>query len=82
MTTTLIHGGTLIDSVTATSALGDVLIRDGVVAGLGAVETTEVDQRFDATGMYVSPGFIDGHSRGWSGNRTREQNLRADQFGV
>jgi dihydroorotase len=82
VTTTLIHGGTLIDAVTATSAPGDVLIRDGVVAGLGAVEAPDVDERFDASGMYVSPGFIDGHSRGWSGNRTREQNLRADQFGV
>ena len=82
MTTTLIHGGTLIDSVTATSARGDVLIRDGIVAGLGSVDASEVDQRFDASGMFVAPGFIDGHSRGWSGNRTREQNLRADQFGV
>ncbi|MDA0350732.1 MAG: amidohydrolase family protein [Chloroflexi bacterium] len=82
MTTTLIEGGTLIDVATGTSALGDVLIRDGVVVGLGAVDATAVDTRFDAGGMYVSPGWIDGHSRGWSGNRTREQNLRADQFGV
>lgn len=82
MTTTLIEGGTLIDVTTGTSASGAVLIRDGVVAGLGAVDGSEVDERFDATGMYVSPGWIDGHSRGWSGNRTTEQNLRADQFGV
>ena len=80
--TTLIEGGTLIDVVTGTSARGDVLIRDGVVAGLGAVDTTEVDDRFDATGMYLSPGWIDAHSRGWSANRTAEQNLRADRFGV
>lgn len=82
MTTTLIEGGTLIDVTTGTSAPGAVLIRDGVVAGLGAVDSSEVDERFDASGMYVSPGWIDGHSRGWSANRSREENLRADQFGV
>ena len=82
MSTEIIEGGTLIDVATGTSAPGDVLIRDGVVIGLGAVDTSEVDARFDASGMYVSPGWIDGHSRGWSGNRTSQENLRADQFGV
>jgi len=75
----LIEGGTRIDVVTGTSALGDLLIRDGVVVGLGAVDTTEVDDRFDATGMYVSPGWIDGHSRGWSGSRSDDENLRPDR---
>ena len=82
MTTTLIHGGTLIDAATGTSAAGDVLIQDGVVTGLGRVDASEVDRRFDASGMYVSPGWIDGHSRGWSASRGPSDNLRADQFGV
>ena len=82
MTSTLIEGGTLIDVTTATSSRGDVLIRDGAIAGLGAVDATDVDERFDASGMYVSPGWIDGHSRGWSANRSPGENLRADRFGV
>ncbi len=43
----------------------DLLIKDGVIAGLG---TFESDGEFiDATGMYVSPGFIDIHTHGGYG---------------
>ncbi|PKL07514.1 MAG: aminoacylase [Spirochaetae bacterium HGW-Spirochaetae-7] len=57
---TLIRGGTLVDPVAASLTLSNLGMVDGRVAyiGYGAPEATRV---IDATGLYVSPGFIDTH---------------------
>jgi N-acyl-D-amino-acid deacylase len=62
----LIHGGRLVDGTGAPARRADLLIRDGVISHIGVVDpdTLEVTERFDATGLVVSPGFIDLHAHG------------------
>ena len=40
----------------------DVLVADGRIAAVGALEGTSADQVIDAAGCYVLPGFIDFHT--------------------
>jgi len=39
----LIHGGAIVDPEAGSPALGDILVRDGVVAAIGAIEEREAD---------------------------------------
>src|SRR5438445_3542860 len=59
----LIKGGRLIDSAARIDALMDVLLRDGQVAEIAAPGKTRgaADEKFDARGLIVAPGFIDLH---------------------
>jgi dihydroorotase len=59
----LIKGGHLIDPATRINAPMDVLLRDGRVAEIAAPNKTRggADERFDARGLIVAPGFIDLH---------------------
>ncbi len=58
----VIRGGRVIDPATGTDAVGDVVIRDGVIAavgkGTGHPDGAEV---LDAAGLVVAPGFVDLH---------------------
>jgi dihydroorotase len=60
---TLIKGGRVIDPSQGLDAIGDVLITDGVVVSAGAkVNDAPKDCKvIDATGLVVTPGFIDLH---------------------
>ena len=62
MTALLIKNGRVIDPASGHDAVADVLIEDGLVVGVGrgftAKQGTEV---FDASGLIVTPGFIDMH---------------------
>jgi N-acyl-D-amino-acid deacylase len=62
----LISGGTVVDGSGAPGRTADVLIRDGRIAFIGAVDpdTIAAHQRFDARGLVVAPGFIDAHAHG------------------
>lgn len=60
MSSTLIRGGTVVNSEGAVRA--DVLVRDGVVAALGTDPSWTADRVLDATGMLVLPGGIDAHT--------------------
>jgi N-acyl-D-aspartate/D-glutamate deacylase len=63
MGTTLIHGGLVIDGTGAAPRRGDVLVVDGVVERIGAhLDAPEGAERIDATGCWVTPGFIDLHT--------------------
>src|SRR6266567_1116884 len=59
----LIKGGHLIDSAAKINAPMDILLRDGRVAEVALPNKTRggVDEKFDARGLMVSPGFIDLH---------------------
>ena len=59
----LIKGGHLIDPAAKVSAPMDVLLRDGRVAEVALPNKTRgsADERFDARGLVVAPGFIDLH---------------------
>jgi N-acyl-D-aspartate/D-glutamate deacylase len=57
----VIRGGTLVDGTGAPARAGDVGIRDGRIVALGEV-TEEAARTVDATGMIVTPGFVDPHT--------------------
>ena len=58
----IIEHGTVIDG-TGTPGVGvDVGIRDGKIAKVGDLGDAEASQRIDATGLTISPGFIDLHA--------------------
>ena len=55
---TVVRGGRVLCVFTREWLDADVAIVDGVIAGIGEYDGTEV---IDATGRYVVPGFIDAH---------------------
>ena len=59
----LIKGGYLIDPGTKINAPMDILVRDGRVAEVALPNKTRggFDEKFDARGLMVAPGFIDLH---------------------
>ncbi len=58
----LIHGGHLIDPAAKINAPMDLLLRDGRVAEVGPPNKIHgADEKFDARGLIVAPGFIDLH---------------------
>src|ERR1700746_4075470 len=59
----LIRGGRLIDPLAKVDALMDVLLRDGQVAEIAPPNKIKgnADEKFDASGLIVAPGFIDLH---------------------
>src|SRR5215472_13118550 len=59
----LIKGGHLIDPAAKINAPMDVLLRDGHVAEVAPPNKIrgEADEKFDARGLVVAPGFIDLH---------------------
>jgi dihydroorotase len=64
MKSLLIYGGRLIDPKNGVDAERDVLIRDGVVAGVekpGGFAGVAVDETLDASGYVVAPGLVDIH---------------------
>src|SRR6266576_6477133 len=59
----LIKGGHLIDPAAKINAPMDILLRDGRVAEVALPNKTRgaADEKFDARGLIVAPGFIDLH---------------------
>jgi dihydroorotase len=60
----LIRNGRVIDAVARLDAVMDVLLRDGQVAEIAPVNKIRggADEKIDASGLIVAPGFIDLHS--------------------
>lgn len=59
----LIRGGRVIDPLARVDAVMDVLLRDGQVAEVAPPNKIRAgsEEKFDATGLVVAPGFIDLH---------------------
>ena len=58
----LIKGGHVVTMDKSDSIVrGDLLIRDGRIAGLGGDDSTNVDEVIDANGCAVLPGFVQTH---------------------
>jgi dihydroorotase len=59
----LIKGGHLIDPAAKVNAPMDLLLRDGRIAEVAAPNKIRAaaDEKFDAKGLIVAPGFIDLH---------------------
>jgi N-acyl-D-aspartate/D-glutamate deacylase len=57
----IIRNGTIVDGLGGEPYIGDVAVADGVIAAVGAVDGTGT-REIDATGLLVTPGFIDLHT--------------------
>lgn len=57
----LIRNGTIVDGLGGEPYVGDVAMTDGVIEAVGAVEGSAA-REIDATGLLVTPGFIDLHT--------------------
>jgi len=57
----IIRGGTIVDGTGAASFVGDVGVRGGEIAAVGVVEGKAASE-IDASGLVVTPGFIDLHT--------------------
>src|ERR1700712_4966844 len=57
----IIRNGTIVDGLGGEPFVGDVAIADGVIAAVGAVEGSAT-REIDATGLLVTPGFVDLHT--------------------
>ena len=68
--TTLIRNGRLIDGSGNPWIRADVLVRGDRIAAVGNLQGTAADEVIDASGLYVTPGFIDVHSHAGPGLAT------------
>ena len=57
----IIRGGKLVDGTDAEPRLADIAITDGIIAAVGQIDGTAAEE-IDATGLLVTPGFIDLHT--------------------
>lgn len=63
----VIKNGMILDGTGNPFFVADVAIRDEKIVEIGAIDAALAQRVIDATGMYVTPGFIDMHSH--SANR-------------
>ncbi len=57
----VIRNGTIVDGLGGAPYPGDVAVSDGVIAAVGTV-TESGEREIDATGLLVTPGFVDLHT--------------------
>lgn len=77
----VVRHGTLVDGSGAAPFAGDLAIKDGKIAAIGAVEGTGA-REIDAKGLLVTPGFIDIHTH-YDGQATWESRMApSSQHGV
>ncbi len=58
----LIRNGTIVDGLGGEPYVGDVAVQDGVIKAVGAVNGATAKREVDATGLLVTPGFVDLHT--------------------
>lgn len=58
----IIRNGSIVDGLRGEPYVGDVAVRDGVIAAVGAVNGATANREIDATGRLVTPGFVDLHT--------------------
>ena len=58
----IIRNGTIVDGLGGEAYVGDVAVRDGAIAAVGSVNGAAATQEIDATGLLVTPGFVDLHT--------------------
>jgi N-acyl-D-amino-acid deacylase len=57
----IVRNGTIVDGLGGDPYVGDVAVSGGVIAAVGSVDG-DADREIDATGLLVTPGFIDLHT--------------------
>jgi N-acyl-D-amino-acid deacylase len=58
----IIRNGTIVDGLGGEPYVGDVAVQDGVIAAVGAVNGESAVREIDASGLLVTPGFVDLHT--------------------
>lgn len=58
----IIRNGTIVDGLGGEPYVGDVAVRDGVIETVGSVNGDGARREIDATGLLVTPGFVDLHT--------------------
>ena len=58
----LVRGGRVVDPASRRDTVTDLLLADGVVAGVGPELSAEGAEVLDASGLLVLPGFVDLHA--------------------
>jgi N-acyl-D-amino-acid deacylase len=58
----IIRNGTIIDGLGGEPHVGDVAVRGGVIEAVGSVNGSGAKREIDATGLLVTPGFVDLHT--------------------
>ena len=58
----VIENGTIVDGTGRAAFRGDIAVRDGVLVQVGGTVTGDATEVIDATGLVVTPGFVDVHS--------------------
>lgn len=59
----IIRNGTIIDGLGGEPYVGDVAVSDGIIATVGpSVDADGAAREIDATGLLVTPGFVDLHT--------------------
>ncbi len=76
----LIRGGRVFDGTGNPWFRADVGLRNGRIAALGQLAGSTADRVIDATGRYVSPGFIDIHSHADDGSGRSSRTIRSDSI--
>ena len=74
----LIKNGTVIDGSGGDRFIGDVSIKDGVIAGVGS-NLGQASRTIDACGLLVTPGFVDVHTH-YDGQVTWDPYLTPSTF--
>ncbi len=62
MSDLLIKNGTVVDGTGAPAFAADVRVKDGVIAEVGQNLASAGERVLDASGCYVTPGFIESHT--------------------
>lgn len=57
----LIQNGQVIDPASQTNEIMDILVEDGIISKMEKNITEKADKVIDASGNWVTPGFIDVH---------------------
>jgi N-acyl-D-aspartate/D-glutamate deacylase len=58
----IIRNGTIVDGLGGEPFVGDVAVKDDVIAAVGAINGASAAREIDAAGLLVTPGFVDLHT--------------------
>lgn len=58
----LIRNGTIVDGLGGEPYVGDVAVQGGIITAVGTVNGAGASREIDATGLLVTPGFVDLHT--------------------
>lgn len=58
----IIRNGTIVDGLGGEPYVGDVAVKDDVIEAVGAINGATATREIDATGLLVTPGFVDLHT--------------------